>query len=65
MIDRIREHQIDRHPRIEFEEVDISSDPELVDKYEYSLPVVLVNDKVVSELKLDGRAIRQAIETLG
>ena len=59
MISRVIEQKKPR--QIDYAEIDISHDPVLEDKYNYSLPVILVNDKVVSELKVDGRAIREAL----
>ena len=40
----------------------ITSAQDLLDEYEDSLPVVLVDGEVVSELKLDTRKIRAALE---
>ena len=63
MIDRVIEQQKFRLPRVSFTEIDISTDPFLENKFGYSLPVIMVNDTIVSELKVDGRAIRLALES--
>ena len=64
MIQRVIEQQRDHYPHIEYVECDISLDKDLSDRFEYSLPVIQVNDKVVSELKVDGRAIREALQSI-
>ena len=64
MIDRVIEQQRFRLPRISVTEIDITKDPDLDDKYGYSLPVITLNGEIVSELKVDGRAIRLALESI-
>jgi glutaredoxin len=64
MIHRVIEQQKYRVARVSFTEIDISQSSELEDRYGYSLPVITVNDAIVSELKVDGRAIRLALESV-
>lgn len=64
MIQRVIEHQSDDHPRVIYEECDISNDSALEERFGYSLPVIQVNGKVVSELKVDGKAIREALQSI-
>ena len=45
----------------EIKEIDISTDSQLEDKFGFLLPVVSVNGKIVSELKVDGKAVREAL----
>ena len=61
MIDRVIENTKDEHPKISFEVVDITDKPSLDDMYGDFLPVITVNEKIVSQLQVDGRAIRQAL----
>ncbi len=47
---------------VQIQEVDVSQDNALMDKYEDLIPVITVDGQVVSELKIDGPAIRRALE---
>ena len=48
-------------PHLRLEEVDISHDERLRDMYEDLIPVIAVDGCIVSELTIDGPAIRQAV----
>ncbi|KKK71440.1 hypothetical protein LCGC14_2913910, partial [marine sediment metagenome] len=56
-IDELRE----RH-RFELEQVDISSDPRLLDRYGERIPVVLVDGVVAGEQRVDVNALARVLE---
>jgi glutaredoxin len=56
MIDRAQ-----REFSFELDEVDISSDPELVDRYGERIPVVMLNGAPVFELRVDEHELRRKI----
>ena len=64
MIERVIQQQSATHPRIAFKTLDIETVPELEAQFGFSVPVVLVNDLIVSESRIDGRAIRIALESI-
>ncbi|MEK6278076.1 MAG: glutaredoxin family protein [Actinomycetota bacterium] len=51
--------------RFELREVDIESDDELFAEYLERIPVVAVEDEIVSELSLDLDALRARLDTVG
>jgi glutaredoxin len=49
-------------PEFEFslEEVDITTDTVLFDKYQYTIPVMHIDDTIVLESRIDAKKIRRA-----
>lgn len=43
------------------EEVDITTDPVLFEQYKYNIPVMLVDQKVKLELRIDAYKLRRAL----
>ena len=54
----------DEGPRFELREVDIEGDERLLAAYMERIPVVEVAGEVVSELTLDGHAVRSRLDTV-
>ena len=50
--------------RFELREIDIESDERLLRRYLERIPVVLLDDEVVSELILDPAALRASLDTV-
>ena len=50
------------HDRVILESVNIETDQSLKDEYELTIPVILVNGKIVAESIIDVPAIRAAIQ---
>lgn len=46
---------------IELSEVDITDDPELFELYQYTIPVMIVDNQIVLEARIDAKKIRRAI----
>ncbi len=46
---------------IELEEVDITTDSALFEKYKYVIPVMVVDDSIVLEARIDARKIYRAL----
>lgn len=43
------------------EEFDITQDPALFEKYQYRIPVMLIDNKVELELRIDQKKLRRAL----
>jgi hypothetical protein len=46
---------------IQFEEVDILSDPDLYERYKYVIPVMIIDGKVKLEARIDAQKLRRAL----
>ena len=46
---------------IELEEVDITTDSDLFEKYKYTIPVMVIDDSIVLEARIDARKIYRAL----
>ena len=46
---------------IQFEEVDILSDPDLYKRYKYVIPVMIIDGKVKLEARIDAQKLRRAL----
>lgn len=43
------------------EEIDITTDPVLFEKYKYLIPVMIIDQQIKLELRIDARKIRRAL----
>ncbi len=47
---------------VNLEEVNINENPALFEKYQYLIPVMLVDEKIVLEVRIDARKLRRALQ---
>jgi glutaredoxin len=49
-------------PEFDFalEEVDITTDPDIFEQYQYTIPVMQINNRIVLETRIDAKKIRRA-----
>jgi len=47
---------------VSLEEVNINEDPALFEKYQYLIPVMVVNERTVLEVRIDARKLRRALQ---
>ena len=61
LLQRVLRSQEGLAARVKFQVLDISKDPGLEEKFADVLPVVQVDDRIVSELKINTARIREAL----
>jgi len=54
--------QLQQELEYEIEQIDIDTDPKLIEKYNADVPVVMLNDEVIIYHFFDETALRQALK---
>jgi glutaredoxin len=54
-----------RKYQVELEEVDIESDPALFEKYQYEIPVVMVEEQKLFKYRVDEKKLKRALKNRG
>jgi hypothetical protein len=52
------------HPDVQFEELSILDDPDLLDRYVEEIPVVLIDDRVHTIWRVDEARLRKALDAV-
>ncbi len=53
------------HYNLRVARVDIDDDPELVDRYQFDIPVIEIDGEIIASGRITEESLRQRIEALG